>query len=61
MFDLALLFKVGIVILAFSLGWGIRYIVPSLKDDNPIEEISEEVIKEETGFNIDLTPNSPEK
>ena len=27
-------------------------------DDNPIEEYSEEIIKEETGLDIDLTPNS---
>ena len=29
-----------------------------LGDDNPIEEYSEEIIKEETGLAIDLTPNS---
>jgi len=29
-------------------------------DDNPIEEISEEIIKEETGLDIDLTPHSHE-
>ena len=28
--------------------------------DNPIEEISEIIIEEETGVNIDLTPTSPE-
>jgi hypothetical protein len=27
--------------------------------DNPIEEISEEIIKEETGIDVDLTPQSP--
>lgn len=31
-----------------------------LGDDNPIEEISEEIIKEETGIDIDLTPHSHE-
>jgi len=31
-----------------------------LGDDNPVEEISEEIIKEETGLDIDLTPSSPE-
>lgn len=30
------------------------------KDDNPIEEACEEIIKETTGLEIDLTPNSPE-
>ena len=29
-----------------------------LGDDNPIEEITEEIIKEETGIDIDFTPNS---
>ena len=29
-------------------------------DDNPVEEISEEIIKEETGIDIDLTPHSHE-
>lgn len=28
--------------------------------DNPIEEVSEEIIKTHTGVNIDLTPASPE-
>ena len=31
-----------------------------LGDDNPIEELSEEIIKEETGLDIDLTPKSQE-
>jgi hypothetical protein len=29
-----------------------------LGDDNPIEELSEEIIKEETGLDIDLTQKS---
>jgi len=29
-------------------------------NDNPLEEISEEIIKEETGLEIDLTPSSLE-
>jgi hypothetical protein len=32
-----------------------------LFQDNSIEEISEEVIKKETGVNIDLTPATPEE
>lgn len=27
-----------------------------LKKDNPVEQVAEEVIKEETGVSIDLTP-----
>lgn len=32
-----------------------------LKSDNPIEEACEEVIRETTGIDVDLTPDSPEK
>lgn len=32
-----------------------------LKEDNLIEEAAEEVIKEKTGFDIDLTPSSKEE
>jgi hypothetical protein len=28
--------------------------------DNPIEEISEKIIEEQTGINVDLTPKTPE-
>jgi hypothetical protein len=31
------------------------------KDDGVVEEMAEDFIQEETGENIDLTPNSPEK
>jgi hypothetical protein len=30
------------------------------EDDNPAEEVTEAVIKYETGLDIDLTPRSPE-
>jgi hypothetical protein len=29
--------------------------------DNPIEEISEDILKHETGIDIDFTPSTPEK
>ena len=29
-------------------------------DDNPVEEVAEEIIKIETGLDIDLTPHSHE-
>lgn len=32
-----------------------------LGDDNPIEEVAEQVIEKETGQDVDLTPSSPEK
>ena len=31
-----------------------------LKPDNPIEQITEQVIKEETGINVDLSPEKSE-
>jgi hypothetical protein len=46
--------------LAAALGYSIHYI-PGIKEDNPIEEKCEEVIKKETGIAIDLTPKTPEK
>lgn len=33
----------------------------SYPQDNVVEEIAEEVIKQKTGLNLDLTPFSPEK
>lgn len=30
------------------------------KDDGPVEEVAEQVIKNETGYDVDLTPGSPE-
>ncbi len=50
--------KMLIVILVIILGLGSAWF---LGEDNPIEETSEEVIKAETGINVDLTPKSPEK
>ena len=32
-----------------------------LQDDNIMEEVVEDVIKQETGLDMDLTPSSPEK
>lgn len=50
-------FIIGMIIL-----WGsIKLYYPAYKDDNPIEEAVEEVIKEETGIVVDLTPESKEK
>lgn len=31
-----------------------------LGPDNPVEEVAEKIIQEETGINLDLTPTSPE-
>lgn len=35
--------------------------VTNAPDDNPVEEIAEDVIKKHTGVDVDLSPSSPEK
>ena len=37
-----------------------KWFWPEYPDDNPVEEVAEMVIKEETGLEVDLTPESPE-
>jgi len=31
-----------------------------MKKDNPVEQMSEKIIKDQTGMDIDLTPDTPE-
>ena len=35
--------------------------VAHMGDDNIVEELAEDVIKEESGMDVDLSPESPEK
>lgn len=49
--------KYFLILLIVLVGFVSAYL---LGDDNPIEEYSEEIIKEETGLDIDLTPKSKE-
>lgn len=51
--------KVGLVILALAAALGVKYGL-HWKDDNPVEQVAELVIKEETGETIDLSPESKE-
>ena len=51
-------YKYMILILVVIIGLGSVYFYG---DDNAVEEISEEILKEETGIDIDLTPPSLEK
>jgi hypothetical protein len=46
-----------VIILAIIIGIGSVYFYG---EDNPIEEKAEQVIENETGIDIDLTPSSPE-
>ena len=52
---------IGIVGIALIIGIGYKFINKKAPDDNPVEELAEALIKERTGIDIDLTPDSPEK
>lgn len=55
-------FKYMWVVIAVALFLGIASVsLWDMKDDNIIEEVSEEVIETYTGVKIDLTPDSKEK
>lgn len=58
---MSLLLQAGIVALALALGIGYKVYNPSVPDDNPIEELSELIIKQATDIDIDLTPHSKEE
>jgi hypothetical protein len=51
--------KIVIVAGALLVGAASTYLL-KMKDDNPIEEVAEEIIKRETNIDVDLTPSSPE-
>ena len=60
--DISLLLKIIIVAGACIIGVGSVFIGKYKgQQDNPIEEKAEEVIKDQTGVDIDLTPSSKEK
>lgn len=50
--------KYFIILVAASIGFLSAYF---WYQDNPIEELSEKIIKEKTGVDIDLSPETPEK
>lgn len=39
----------------------VKILWPAYKDDNPIEEAAEKIIKDTTGVDVDLTPGSQNK
>ena len=53
------IWKVAAVGAAIALGFGSAYLF-KLKNDNAIEEIAEEIIRAQTGLDIDITPLSDE-
>ena len=54
-------FQAVAVAVSVAIGAGYSYFWPGAKDDNPIEEAAEHVIKNQTGIDIDLTPRTPEQ
>lgn len=48
------------IVSALAAGIGSK-VVLGMKDDNPIEEATEQIIQDKTGIDIDLTPDTPEK
>ena len=55
------LYKILIIVSALGTGVILKNYYPNYQDDNPVEELVEEVIESQTGINIDITPLSPEK
>jgi len=59
MITMSLPIKIGIVTAAIGIGLGTRYVF-KMPADNSIEEYAEQVIKGQTGYDVDLSPESPE-
>ncbi len=55
-----ILIPVLIAMAAIGVTVGYKYWATAA-DDNPVEEIAEEIIKKETGIDVDLSPTTPEK
>lgn len=57
------MFKIiSVIVVGIAIGVGVGYrVLFKAKPDNVIEEFAEEIIKQETGIDIDLSPDSPEK
>ena len=53
--------KVGIATSLLLVVIGAKFFFPSIPDDNPVEEAAEEMLKQQTGIDIDITPSSKEK
>lgn len=57
--DSALIIKICFIVAVAFIGLASTYVF-KFKKDNSVEELAEEVIKKETGLNIDLSPESAE-
>ena len=52
---------IGIIVVASAVVVGVASRFLFKKSDNVVEEIAEKVIKEKTGYDVDLSPDTPEK
>jgi len=52
---------IGIILVIATIVTGIASRFIFKKTDNPVEEIAEEIIENETGYSIDLSPDTPDK
>jgi len=50
---------VAVIVAAISVGVASRFLFK--KTDNPIEEAAEKIIKDKTGCDVDLSPDTPDK
>lgn len=59
--DIRLMIKIALIPVALLAASVTKHFWNGYRDDNAVEEIAEQVIKHETGQEVDLTPESPEK
>lgn len=56
---LGVIIKIVLIVGSIAVGIG-SVVLFKLKKDNIIEEIAEDIIENQTGIKIDLTPDTPE-
>lgn len=59
--QLSIMWKVILVAGALIVGIGSRFLCKSCVKDSIVEEVCEEIIHNETGIDIDLSPDSKEE
>lgn len=51
---------IGFLVILSAIGYISRYIPGIGGEDNPIEEVIEDIIKQQSNYDIDLSPSTPE-
>lgn len=59
--EINLIWKIALVATALIVGIGSRFFCKSCMKDSVVEEMCEEIIHDNTGIDIDLSPESKEK